>query len=516
MNRRSTISHLIVLLAATLMGCASTVPDRQAAEARTAAHFDAIRDDPAALMLFLRAMPKGGDLHNHLSGSIYAENYIRWGAEDDLCISTVTWAFTSRPCDAAAGEMGVTEAQQRPVVYRNLIDALSLRNWHPARRSGHEQFFEAFGRFGRVSSQRTGEMLAEVASRSASQKLSYLELMLTADDGHAIALSSRVEWDPDLAAMTAKLRSEGIVEAVTKASSNLDAAESRMREVLRCGTPEADAGCDVTIRYLYQVGRNAPPNRVFSQILAGFELARGEPRIVGFNMVMPEDYPIALRDFRLHMQMIDFLAAQYPEVNIALHAGELMPGLVPPEHLRFHIRDSIRLGRAKRIGHGVSIVHEDAAEELLDELARGNVLVEVALSSNDQILGLTGRQHPLRTYLRYGVPATIVTDDEGVSRSTYTNELRRAVEEHRISYVELKTMLRNSLEYAFMEGASLWRDRRRFVPLEECSPASGGFESESCETLARGSRKATLQRELEVELAAFEQSVPSHRLTLTD
>ncbi len=507
-NGRELISHLVVLLAATLIGCASTsTPGRQDAEARTAAHFEAILEDPAALVLFLRAMPKGGDLHNHLSGSIYAENYVQWATEDDLCISTVTWAFSSRPCDTEAGQMSVADAQQRPVVYRNLIDALSMRNWHPALRSGHEQFFESFGRFGRVSSRRTGDMLAEVASRNAAQKVRYLELMLTADGGHATSLSARVGWDPDFAAMAAKLRSEGIGEAVAKATSNLDVAELRMREILRCGAPEADAGCDVTIRYLYQVGRNAPPERVFSQILAGFELARGEPRIVGFNMVMPEDYPISLRDFRLHMQMIDFLAAQYPEVNIALHAGELVPSLVPPEDLRFHIRESIQLGRAKRIGHGVSIVHEDAAEELLREMAESRVLVEIPLSSNDQILGLTGRQHPLRTYLRYGVPVTIVTDDEGVSRSTYTNELRRAVEEHRISYLELKTMLRNSLEFAFVEGASLWHDGTRFVPLEGCSPASGGFAAASCEALARASRKASLQRDLEIELATFEQSV---------
>ena len=44
--------------------------------------FASIRDDPLALLAFLREMPKGGDLHNHLSGAIYAESYLRWAAED--------------------------------------------------------------------------------------------------------------------------------------------------------------------------------------------------------------------------------------------------------------------------------------------------------------------------------------------------------------------------------------------------------------------------------------------------
>jgi adenosine deaminase len=36
------------------------------AEARTAARFEAVVGNRAQLRLFLRAMPKGGDLHNHL------------------------------------------------------------------------------------------------------------------------------------------------------------------------------------------------------------------------------------------------------------------------------------------------------------------------------------------------------------------------------------------------------------------------------------------------------------------
>lgn len=31
-------------------------------------------------------MPKGGDLHNHLSGAIYAETFIQWAAQGGLCV----------------------------------------------------------------------------------------------------------------------------------------------------------------------------------------------------------------------------------------------------------------------------------------------------------------------------------------------------------------------------------------------------------------------------------------------
>jgi len=84
---------------------------------------------------------------------------------------------------------------------------------------------------------------------------------------------------------------------------------------------------------------------------------------------------------------------------------------VPPEALRFHIRESVGMGHASRIGHGAGVMYEDDPVALLREMAAKKVLVEIALSSNDLILGVKGRQHPLRAYLQYGVPVALVTDD---------------------------------------------------------------------------------------------------------
>ena len=58
----------------------------QAGEPDARLYFQTVRRDPALLRNFLHAFPKGGELHNHLDGAIYAESYIRWGAEDGKCI----------------------------------------------------------------------------------------------------------------------------------------------------------------------------------------------------------------------------------------------------------------------------------------------------------------------------------------------------------------------------------------------------------------------------------------------
>jgi hypothetical protein len=294
-------------------------------------------------------------------------------------------------------------------------------------------------------------MLVEVTGRAAAQRIRYLELMLSPRLDAVMALGRQVRWTDEPDSSRARLLAAGLRDSLAQVATLLDSAEARRREVQGCETVDAVAGCDVTVRYLYQLLRGMSPEEVFAQILAGFELVRRDPRIVGFNLVQPEDYPVSMRDFSLHMSMIDALHPLYPDVPIALHAGELVEGLVPPEGLRFHIRASIEQGHANRIGHGVSVMYEDDATGLLRMMAERGVLVEVALSSNDAILGVRGDRHPLRAYLEAGVPVALVTDDEGITRTTLSREFQRAVEEHDLDYWTLRRMARASLEHSFVE-----------------------------------------------------------------
>ena len=451
--RKGTLSGIAALLLSACAQSARTTPLPASGEPATSAYMESIRDDPSALTIFLRDMPKGGDLHNHLSGAIYAESFIKWAAEDGLCLTVSTLSISQPPCTAANTEVSATEITRDAALYDRVIDAWSVRNWNPARKSGHDQFFETFEKFDAAGDHRLGDMLAEVASRAGSQNIRYLELMLGPDRGREFGLSSQLGSGTDFAKMRERLLAAGLRDSLLKSRRELDAAEAKERRLMNCSTSNRDRGCDVTIRFLYQVLRGVDQQAVFAQILTGFEMARIDPRWVGFNLVMPEDALIPMRDFKLHMQMIDFLHKLYPEVRITLHAGELAEGLVPPEGLRFHIRESITRGHALRIGHGTDIVHEDNAEGLMREMAAKGILVEVALSSSDVILGIRGKNHPLRTYLRYGVPIALATDDEGVARSNMTLEFRKAVQEQGLDYRTLKRMVRNSISYSFAEDS---------------------------------------------------------------
>jgi adenosine deaminase len=262
------------------------------------------------------------------------------------------------------------------------------------------------------------------------------------------------------------------------------------------------------VRYLYQVLRGLPKEIVFAQMLAGFELAsRADSQVVGLNLVMPEDALVPMRDFSLHMRLLDYLHSVYPTVQVTLHAGELVPGLVPPEGLRFHIRESIEKGHATRIGHGVAIMQEDDAVGLLKKMARDKIMVEICLTSNTGILGVSGARHPLSAYLKYGVPTALATDDEGVSRSEMTHEYVKAVQEQHVSYRQLKSMARNSLQYAFVEGAPLWKDVERGKSVAACAANRPGASKTGtrCQTYLEQNPKARLQWQLEDAFARFER-----------
>lgn len=500
---------LPVILCLSLLASAQ-VPKAQAgastAEQRTARYFESIKTQPALLYAFLREMPKGADLHNHLTGSVYAESYIQWAADSNVCITRATLTSTAAPCKD--GQVEARQALTDALLYRELIDAWSMRGSPWSRKSGHDHFFDTFGLFNAAGNGRFGDMLAELARRNAEGNVQYLELMFSPDFGAAIGVGRQAGWDDDFGRMREKML-PGLRETNAQARKNIDAMEARRDELLKCrdaNKMRLEPGCGVTMRYVFQVLRGFPREQVFAQILAAFELATADPRVVAFNLVMPEDALVPMRDFRLHMRMISYLKEIYPNVHITLHAGELAPGLVPPDGMRFHIRESIQDGKAERIGHGVDLMYEDEPFALLEEMAKKNIMVEINLTSNDAILGVKGKQHPLALYLKHGVPVALSTDDEGVARSEMTREYQKAVEEQGLDYLTLKKMARTGLQHAFLPGASLWSDAKKFTPVKECASEkpSAKLLTANCQKFLDGSEKAREQWKFERSLSEFE------------
>jgi adenosine deaminase len=495
-GRRNLFAGLLLTLTAMTIAQGA-----ESVASKTDQRLARLRKSPPELYDFLYRMPKGADLHNHVSGAIYAEGFLRAAVDEHLCVIEATMSL------AAPGSGGVCPASQKPAAaietdnnLRNaLIDSLSMRNFVPGKQSAHDHFFATFDKFGAVDS---GALIAEVARRAADQNESYLELM--AVSGGALAnLGKTVGLTADFDATRKKLEAAGIQQLVANLKTRVDQMEQTRMTKLGCSTTPAPPACRLQVRYVYQVLREFPKEQTFAQVIGGFALAALDPRVVAVNFVQPEDGYTSMTDYHLQMTMVDYAKRIYPNVHITLHAGELAPGLVPPEGLRFHIREAVELGHAERIGHGVDIMYEKDPLALLAEMRDRHIAVEINLTSNDVILGVHGDDHPFPVYRKHGVPVALSTDDEGVSRSQLTEEFERAVLDYNLSYADLKELVRNSIEYSFAPGASYWKDRKYLSP---AAPCAVGMKTAACRDYLEKNDKARLGADLEERFAAFEKN----------
>lgn len=468
-------------------------------ESSTAARLESLRQDPLLLRRFLEQMPKGGDLHQHLSGTAYGETYMRFAVDDGLCVDTDKLSYVA--CDAESKTQAPAAQVLRDTrLFTRMLDAMSMRQFKEFDESGHDHFFATFGRFSAVSRNHVPEMLTEVVSRFSRENVDYVESLFSQDLGAARELGRTLKPGSSFEEMRNALLAGGAADAVKQAIATIDDAEAKMRNALACNTATPKAGCESTLRYLYETHRAFAREQLFAELVVGFELAKADSRVVGVNTVQPEDSYQSMTSFDELMRMFAYLRPLYPNVRVSAHAGELAPGLVPPEGLQSHVRDTVMIAQAERIGHGVDVAYERDALALLRTMAQKPVAVEICLTSNDVILGVKGKRHPLRLYMRNNVPVVLATDDPGVARTDMTTEWQRAVEEHGVSYRELKRFARNSIEHSFLEGASLWTDR----DYKKRNVACTREDSESCKTFLGSSAKARVQLRLERRLREFE------------
>lgn len=465
----------------------------------------------AQVRAVIRAMPKGGDLHIHLSGAPYAETYLSWAAEDGLCVDTTRWSLAD-PCvpEGALILASALSADQRAL----MLDSLSTRRDGFAGRNGHDQFFTAFDRFGATRDHRRGDMLADLMQTLAAQNTFYVEVMWMPQSRAARDLGRAVGWSNDPTVMARGVEAD-LPTLVAAAMAETDAVMARVEDILGCNPPtdwvrdsaihirDGRTGCDVTVRFLVQANRLLPPEETYGQLALGAALIQADQRWVGLQLVAPEDHPSALRNYALHMQMIRSLVSD--DVPASLHAGELTLDYAPARVIGQHVHDAVDAG-ARRIGHGVGIPYHTQARDLVARMARDGIAVEINLTSNADILEIEGDDHPVIWLRQEGVPVIYTTDDPGISRSDLSNEYSRAVFDTGATYEDLVTSARNALAFSFLPGEGLWNDPGVY---EQLNPACVGLigsepPTDLCQALLAGSPKAREQWRYEQRLQAFE------------
>lgn len=444
-------------------------------------YFKKIRNNRASLTAFIQQMPKGGDLHHHYTGSVYAETYIAFVVEEDYYINTNTLQVLKnrQPGEEWKRFSRLKEDGMLPKFRQALMQKWSVKDYNQVSYPSDKQFFETFPAFGIAADATLVEGLREIKKRAISENVSYIETMFM-----SIPCPMTVS---EPAYFNTRLRELGNLQDERATLAVLDSFYALLHSVktitdcaveFNTSTVERlhkNLGLDdekFTIRYQAYVNRSKDPLILFKDLIVGFESVQRSELMVGVNIVAPEDGEVSMNDYWLHMMMFKYCSSKYPGVKYSMHAGELTLGLVKPEELTWHINAAVRIAGAHRIGHGVDIAWEKDAYDLLRHMRSRSIPVEINLTSNEFILKVKGESHPINIYREYKVPIIISTDDAGVLRSNLTEQYVLLINRYPdISYLEMKKYIYNSIDFSFVKGKQL-RERlrkdldRRFTEFE--------------------------------------------------
>ncbi len=446
-------------------------------------YFQKIRKNEAELTAFISQMPKGGDLHNHYTGAVYGETYVNWLIQADCCIDSLTletaWPSANGACPSKAFvKFSYLQSTMKSAAFEilktNLVRLWSTKEYDQVHTDAREEhFFATFGNFSNASGLNYDTGLKELKNRAKAENVSYIETMLT--NIRLQKPDKRVDIidNPDtvkfyITKLTGlgQTRDQSALQQVLRSLytsiinklpvSNTAASANNFVDSLHSNFIGEDPA--FTMRYLAFITRTGDPLVTFMNMIAAFETVKRSTtgNIAGLNIVAPEDNPVSMRDYWLHMQMFAFCHAHYPDVNYSMHAGELTESVVQPEQLTWHIAAAVYDAGAKRIGHGVDIAYEKNNYELLRYMSSKKIPVEINLLSNEFILGVKDDKHPVLLYKHFNVPIIISTDDPGVSRTSLTEQyvlLAKRYEE--ITYTDIKSYVYNSIVYSFIKDPKL-------------------------------------------------------------
>lgn len=169
-------------------------------------------------------------------------------------------------------------------------------------------------------------------------------------------------------------------------------------------------------------------------------LELNDPILVGIDLIGNESNSPALENGQIPYALVgNRLTNGTHKIKRTIHAGELGDERNP--------RDAMIFG-VERIGHGVKLENDPIA---LEYAALEKIGIEINLTSNVRLKAINDiKQHPFVKYLRLGIPVSLSTDDEGIFETDINTECEIAISQSDISYAELKQMVFNSIETAFV------------------------------------------------------------------
>lgn len=197
------------------------------------------------------------------------------------------------------------------------------------------------------------------------------------------------------------------------------------------GMKRAEAMYDIKGNYILSILRTMPKDRIIEVIDAGATYLNDG--VAAFDLAGSEQ-PGFCEAFIPYAKY-----AVEKGYRVTIHAGEQGSGQ--------NVFDAVTMLGAERIGHGIHIKGHPEAYQLVKDKAVG---LETCPSSNVQTKAVTDlASHPVKAFHRDGVLITINTDNRTVSNTTMTDEVRKVMQEFKLTREEYFEIYRVSVEQSF-------------------------------------------------------------------
>ncbi|MBN9414087.1 MAG: adenosine deaminase [Candidatus Eremiobacteraeota bacterium] len=198
------------------------------------------------------------------------------------------------------------------------------------------------------------------------------------------------------------------------------------------GMDKAKKELGVDGRLIASINRSYPVESAMD--IAKAAVARKDRGIVGLDLAGDEvNHPASK-----FAEVFDYAKAN--GLHLTVHAGEARG----PES----VLQAVELCHAERIGHGVRLQEDPAAMQVIKE--KGTVL-EMCPESN-KLLNVTPdlKAYPLKTYMHYGIPVTINTDDRHIFDVDLSHEFTSLAKNIGLSLQDCQKVAMNAVEAAFL------------------------------------------------------------------
>lgn len=422
-----------------------------------------IRNNEALLTAFFQQMPKGGDLHHHFSGSVYAEPLLERAIAEDFYLNLETMAVSkTKPAKGNWETFSSLKNNGKLEYYEQQV----MQTWSAKDYNGSvpsdDLFFDSFQKFEPTIQGHFAEGMLELKKRALAENVSYIETQLSTIPCD-MNVSDLTDFNSKLRQAATQKDEKAVFKLLDELYQSLQQKDAKKYAIDFNTNFIAKLHKDLkidddrfTMRYQNFVLRFMDPVDLFKNLTIAFISANDSKLVAGVNIVSPEHGENSMKDYWLHMVMFKYCHSKYPDVKYTLHAGELTLGLVQPEDLTWHINTAIYIAGANRIGHGVDMAYEQNSYDLLRYMAKNNIPIEINLTSNEFILKVKENRHPFTLYKEFNVPIVISTDDAGILRSNMTEQYVLLAKRYQdVSYATIKQYVYNSINYSFIQDASV-------------------------------------------------------------